>query len=135
MYSAGLAGALCLVLGGEKRGAYRAPLGQAAVLVQIPYGRAFARSPGPTAAAATLAFEVMRQRRHPQRRPEPRRGASGDRGTSGTSSASVQPATAYSRSAPQSRQRMWPCRSTQYSSSGPIGAPQARQTSDMALLQ
>lgn len=67
MYNADLAGPLCLVLGGEKRGVSRALLGQADVLVQIPYGRAFARSPGLTAAAAALAFEVSRQRRRDAR--------------------------------------------------------------------
>ncbi|HEX5504559.1 MAG TPA: TrmH family RNA methyltransferase [Thermomicrobiales bacterium] len=63
MYSADLAGPLCLVLGGERRGVGRALLGQADVVVRIPYGRAFARSLGLTAAAAALAFEVARQRR------------------------------------------------------------------------
>ncbi len=60
---ADVARALFLVVGGEKRGISRALLERADVVVAIPYGRDFRQSLGTTAAAAVLAFEVLRQRR------------------------------------------------------------------------
>ncbi len=63
LYQADLTGPLFLLVGGEKRGITRSFLEQADVVLAIPYGRAFAQSLGTTAAAAILAFEVMRQRR------------------------------------------------------------------------
>ena len=62
IYSANLAVPLFLVVGGERRGITRSFLEQADLLLQIPYGRAFAQSLGIAAAAAVLSFEIMRQR-------------------------------------------------------------------------
>jgi len=63
LYDADLTGPLFLVIGGEKRGITRSFRAAADLRLQIPYGRAFDASLGTTAAAAILAFEVMRQRR------------------------------------------------------------------------
>ena len=60
---ADLRGPLLLVIGGERRGISRNVLSRADVVVRIPYGRDFRGSLGTTAAAAVLAFEVLRQRR------------------------------------------------------------------------
>ena len=55
---------LLLLVGGEKRGVTRSFMGQADLCLQIPYDRDdFAPSLGTTAAAAALAYEVMRQRK------------------------------------------------------------------------
>jgi 23S rRNA (guanosine2251-2'-O)-methyltransferase len=54
---------LLLVIGGERRGISRNVLSRADLVVRIPYGRDFRGSLGTTAAAAVLAFEVLRQRR------------------------------------------------------------------------
>lgn len=54
---------LFLLVGGEKRGVTRSFKDQADLRVRIPYGRDFRHSLGSTAAAAILAYEVMRQRR------------------------------------------------------------------------
>jgi 23S rRNA (guanosine2251-2'-O)-methyltransferase len=62
IYEADLSGALFLVIGGEKRGVTRSFADAADVRLSIPYGRRFAHSLGTTAAAAVLAFEIMRQR-------------------------------------------------------------------------
>jgi len=62
IYEADLSGPLFLVIGGERRGITRSFLEQADLLLAIPYGRAFEQSLGTTAAAAVLAFEIMRQR-------------------------------------------------------------------------
>lgn len=59
---------LFLLIGGEKRGITRSFVRQADVKLQIPYGRAFDASLGTTAAAAVLAYEVMRQRKLGQRK-------------------------------------------------------------------
>ncbi len=62
IYDAHLAIPLFVVIGGEKRGITRSFLDQADLRLRIPYGRAFDQSLGTAAAAAILAFEVMRQR-------------------------------------------------------------------------
>jgi len=62
IYEVDLSGPLFLVIGGERRGITRSFLEQADLLLAIPYGRAFDQSLGTTAAAAVLAFEIMRQR-------------------------------------------------------------------------
>jgi 23S rRNA (guanosine2251-2'-O)-methyltransferase len=63
LYAADLTGPLFLLIGGEKRGITRSFLEAADLVIAIPYGRAFPESLGTTAAAAVLAFEIMRQRR------------------------------------------------------------------------
>jgi 23S rRNA (guanosine2251-2'-O)-methyltransferase len=62
IYEADLTPALFLVIGGEKRGVTRSFVDEADMRLKIPYGREFRQSLGTTAAAAVLAFEVMRQR-------------------------------------------------------------------------
>ncbi len=62
IYQADLSGALFLVVGGEKRGVTRSFADVADLRLSIPYGRRYAQSLGTTAAAAVLAFEIMRQR-------------------------------------------------------------------------
>lgn len=62
IYDADLSGALFLVIGGEKRGVTRSFEDAADVRLSIPYGRRYPHSLGTTAAAAVLAFEIMRQR-------------------------------------------------------------------------
>ena len=62
IYEADLSGALFLVVGGEKRGVTRSFEDAADVRLSIPYGRRYPHSLGTTAAAAVLAFEIMRQR-------------------------------------------------------------------------
>ncbi|MFN8529283.1 MAG: RNA methyltransferase [Anaerolineae bacterium] len=62
MFKADLSGGLFLVIGGEKRGVTRSFADSANVRVSIPYGRDFDQSLGTTAAAAALAFEILRQR-------------------------------------------------------------------------
>lgn len=54
--------ALFLVVGGEKRGVTRSFADAADLRLSIPYGRHYPHSLGTTAAAAVLAFEIMRQR-------------------------------------------------------------------------
>jgi 23S rRNA (guanosine2251-2'-O)-methyltransferase len=62
IYDANLAIPLFLLIGGEKRGITRSFIDQADIQLQIPYRRPFAYSLGAAAAAAVLAYEVMRQR-------------------------------------------------------------------------
>lgn len=62
IYEADLSGALFLVVGGEKRGVTRSFADAADIRLSIPYGRRYPQSLGTTAAAAVLAFEIMRQR-------------------------------------------------------------------------
>ncbi|MBN2305996.1 MAG: RNA methyltransferase [Anaerolineae bacterium] len=62
IYDADLTQPLFLVIGGEKRGITRSFLEQADLRLAIPYAGPFDQSLGTTAAAAVLAFEVMRQR-------------------------------------------------------------------------
>jgi 23S rRNA (guanosine2251-2'-O)-methyltransferase len=62
LYDADLTVPLFLVIGGEKRGITRSFLDRADLRLAIPYGQAFDQSLGTAAAAAVLAFEVMRQR-------------------------------------------------------------------------
>lgn len=62
IYETNLAIPLFLVVGGEKRGLTRSFRNTVDLALQIPYGRPFDQSLGTTAAAAALAFEVMRQR-------------------------------------------------------------------------
>ncbi len=62
LYAADLTAPLFLLIGGEKRGVTRSFLDRADLVIEIPYGRPFAESLGTTAAAAVLAFEIMRQR-------------------------------------------------------------------------
>ena len=64
MYEVDLTGPLLLIIGGEKRGVARAARQSANIRVAIPYGRDFQHSLGTAAAAAVLAFEIARQRRH-----------------------------------------------------------------------
>ena len=65
MDEADLTGPLFLLVGGEKRGVTRSFVRQADISLQIPYDRCgFEPSLGTTAAAAALAYEVMRQRKH-----------------------------------------------------------------------
>ncbi len=61
-YQADLTVPLFLLIGGEKRGVTRSFLDKADLILEIPYGRRFGQSLGTTAAAAVLAFEIMRQR-------------------------------------------------------------------------
>lgn len=61
---ADLSGPLFLLIGGEKRGVTRSFARQADLRLRIPYERGeYEPSLGTTAAAATLAYEVMRQRK------------------------------------------------------------------------
>jgi len=62
VYDADLTRPLFLLIGGEKRGVTRSLLDHADLKLRIPYGRPQAHSLGTAAAAAVLAFEVMRQR-------------------------------------------------------------------------
>ena len=55
---------ILLVIGGEKRGISRAVLDLADDIVRIDYGRSFRGSLSSSAAAAVMAFEIMRQNRH-----------------------------------------------------------------------
>ena len=64
MDEADLTGPLFLLVGGEKRGVTRSFVKQADLSLQVPYERdGFEPSLGTTAAAAALAYEVMRQRK------------------------------------------------------------------------
>jgi tRNA G18 (ribose-2'-O)-methylase SpoU len=63
VYDADLTGSLFLVIGGEKRGMSREIVEEADIRLWVPYGRAFAAALPTAAAAAVIAFEVMRQRR------------------------------------------------------------------------
>ncbi len=71
LWHADVRGPLLLVLGGERRGISRTVLARADTVVRIPYGRDFRQSLGTTAAAAVLAFEVLRQRSQPAEEPRP----------------------------------------------------------------
>ncbi len=71
IYEADLSGALFLVVGGEKRGVTRSFADAADVRLSIPYGRRYPHSLGTTAAAAVLAFEIMRQRQTASPDPDP----------------------------------------------------------------
>lgn len=62
LYEADLTGRLFLVVGGEKRGVTRSFADAADLRISIPYGRRYPHALGTTAAAAVLAFEIMRQR-------------------------------------------------------------------------
>jgi 23S rRNA (guanosine2251-2'-O)-methyltransferase len=63
IYGADLTQPLFLLVGGEKRGVTRSFADKADMRLKIPYGRIFEYDLGTTAAAAALAFEVLRQRR------------------------------------------------------------------------
>jgi tRNA G18 (ribose-2'-O)-methylase SpoU len=63
VYEADLTGPLFLVIGGEKRGMSRGIVDEADMRLWVPYGRSFGASLPTAAAAAVIAFEVMRQRR------------------------------------------------------------------------
>jgi 23S rRNA (guanosine2251-2'-O)-methyltransferase len=63
VYDADLTGPLFLVVGGEKRGMSSAIVDEADIRLWVPYGRSLAASLPTAAAAAVIAFEVMRQRR------------------------------------------------------------------------
>ncbi len=63
LYEADLTVPLFMLIGGEKRGVQRSFLDHADLVLEIPYARQFGQSLGTVSAAATLAFEVMRQRR------------------------------------------------------------------------
>ncbi len=69
LYDADLTGPLFLLIGGEKRGVTRSFLEVADVVLRIPYGRGFSASLPVASAAATLCFEVMRQRTYAQGAP------------------------------------------------------------------
>jgi len=58
-----LTGPLLLLIGGEKRGVSRSVEQAADLLIRIPYGREVNYALGTAAAATTLGFEVLRQRR------------------------------------------------------------------------
>lgn len=62
IYEVDLTAPLFLVIGGEKRGITRSFLDSADLRLAIPYARDFDQSLGTAAAAAVIAFEVMRQR-------------------------------------------------------------------------
>ena len=62
LYEANLAKALCVVIGGERRGVSRDLLAAADLTLTIPYGRNFKQALGTTSATAVVAFEVLRQR-------------------------------------------------------------------------
>ncbi len=62
LFAADLTGPLFVLIGGEKRGVTRSFLERADLVLTIPYVRVYGQSLGTTAAAAILAFEVMRQR-------------------------------------------------------------------------
>jgi len=63
LYDADLTRPLFLVIGGEKRGITRSFEDRADLRLAIPYASDFDQSLGTAAAAAVIAFEVMRQRR------------------------------------------------------------------------
>ena len=68
MDEADLTAPLFLLIGGEKRGVTRSFVKQADLSLQVPYERCdYAPSLGTTAAAAALAYEVMRQRKNAPR--------------------------------------------------------------------
>ena len=68
MDEADLTTPLYLLVGGEKRGVTRSFTKQADLRLQVPYDRVgYEPSLGTTAAAAALAYEVMRQRKHARR--------------------------------------------------------------------
>jgi len=62
IYEADLSGPLFVLIGGEKRGVTRSFAAEADLRLRIPYQRAFGRSLGAAAAAAIIAFEMLRQR-------------------------------------------------------------------------
>ena len=62
VYKANLTQPLFLVLGGEKRGVTRSFMRKVDLILEIPYGRSYRYALGTAAAAAILAFEIMRQR-------------------------------------------------------------------------
>ncbi|CAN5499640.1 hypothetical protein BH20CHL6_BH20CHL6_05100 [soil metagenome] len=55
-------GPVFLLIGGEKRGVTRSFMDRADILVHVPYGRPGAHSLGTAAAAAVIAFELLRRR-------------------------------------------------------------------------
>lgn len=63
VFEADLTVPLFLIIGGEKRGITRSFLDRADLRLHIPASRAEAHALGTAAAAAVLAFEVMRQRK------------------------------------------------------------------------
>ena len=68
MDEADLTAPLLLLVGGEKRGVTRSFVKQADLSLQVPYERLdYEPSLGTTAAAAALAYEVMRQRKNAAR--------------------------------------------------------------------
>ncbi len=69
LYDADLTRPLFLLIGGEKRGLTRSFESKADLRLRIPYARPDARSLGTAAAAAVLAFEIMRQRAAPHSGP------------------------------------------------------------------
>lgn len=62
IFDTDLSGAIFMVIGGEKRGVTRSFEDNADLRLSIPYARRYSQSLGTTAAAAVIAFEVMRQR-------------------------------------------------------------------------
>jgi 23S rRNA (guanosine2251-2'-O)-methyltransferase len=62
LYDADLRIPLFLLVGGERRGVTRSFASKADLRLKIPYGRPFEHDLGTTAAAAVLAFEILRQR-------------------------------------------------------------------------
>jgi 23S rRNA (guanosine2251-2'-O)-methyltransferase len=62
LYDADLRVPLFLLVGGEKRGVTRSFAQSADLRLKIPYGRTYDADLGTTAAAAVLAFEILRQR-------------------------------------------------------------------------
>ncbi len=63
LYDVDLKQPLFLLIGGEKRGVKRSFLGEADVVIEVPYGRPFEHSLGTVAAVSVIGFELARQRR------------------------------------------------------------------------
>jgi len=62
LYDVDLTQPLFLLIGGEKRGVKRSFLGEADLVVEVPYGRPFEHSLGTVAAVSVAGFELARQR-------------------------------------------------------------------------
>ena len=92
IYRADLTVPVFLLMGGERRGVTRSFLDQADLRLAIPSSGSDAPSLGSAAAAAVLAFEVMRQRGHGRSEPRPRRSGRSAPGLPGAGSRRRSPA-------------------------------------------
>lgn len=63
LYDVDLKRPMFVLIGGEKRGVKRSFLGEADVVIEVPYGRPFEHSLGTVAAVSVVGFELARQRR------------------------------------------------------------------------